>query len=68
MYMNASVRMQCVIVEILAGIAIIVITVLSMTTFQQIMDVFYAATLDAVITTAIIFVAARWVHNRLVTV
>jgi hypothetical protein len=60
--MKVSLRVQCIIVEVSSLVSIIIVTLLSVIVIQQLIGIFYAATLNAVLITAIIVVAARWVH------
>jgi hypothetical protein len=65
--MKASIRVQCIIVEIVAIISIIIVTILSVMLLQQFVDIFYTATINSIIIAIITVVAARWVHNWFVT-
>ena len=60
--MKVSLRVQCIIVEVSSLISIIAVTILSVLVFQQLIGIFYAATLNAVLITVIIMIAAKWVH------
>ena len=48
--------------------AILVVTYLSMTFLQQFVDIFYTATINAVVVAAIIIGAATWMHKKLVLI
>lgn len=45
--------------------AVLAVTFLSMTFLQQFIDIFYTATINAVIVAAIIIGASTWIHKRL---
>jgi hypothetical protein len=66
MKMKASIKVQCLIVELVAVTSIIIVTILSITILQQLVGIFYTATINSILITVIIVVAARWVHNRFV--
>jgi hypothetical protein len=63
MKMKVSIKVQ----GLITAIAIIIVTILSLIFLQQLIGVFNAATLNAVFITAIVVVAARWIHTRFVT-
>ena len=63
MKMKVSIKVQ----GLITAIAIIIVTILSLIFLQQSIGVFNAATLNAVFITAIVVVAARWIHTRFVT-
>jgi hypothetical protein len=48
--------------------AILAVTFLSMTFLQQFIDIFYTATINAVVVAAIIIGAATWMHKKLALV
>jgi hypothetical protein len=66
MKMKASTKVQSLIVELGALTSIIIVTILSVAILQQIVDIFYTATINSILITIIIVVAARWVHNKFV--
>jgi hypothetical protein len=51
-----------------ALLAILAVTFLSMTFLQQFLDIFYTATINAIIVAAIIIGAATWMHRKLAQV
>jgi hypothetical protein len=63
MKMKVSIKVQ----GLITAIAIIIVTILSLIFLQQLIGVFNAATLNAIFITAIVVVAARWIHTRFVT-
>jgi hypothetical protein len=63
MKMKVSIKVQ----GLITAIAITIVTILSLIFLQQSIGVFNAATLNAVFITAIVVVAARWIHTRFVT-
>jgi hypothetical protein len=63
MKMKVSIKVQ----GLITAIAIIIVTILSLIFLQQSIGVFNAATLNAIFITAIVVVAARWIHTRFVT-
>lgn len=48
--------------------AILAVTFLSMTFLQQFVDIFYTATINAIVVAAIIIGAATWIHRKLALV
>ena len=48
--------------------AILAVTFLSMTFLQQFIDIFYTATINAIIVAVIIIGAATWMHRKLAQV
>ncbi len=48
--------------------AILAVTFLSMTFLQQFIDIFYTATINAIVVAAITIGAATWVHKKLTSV
>ena len=63
MKMKVSIKVQ----GLITAIAIIIVTILSLIFLQQSIGVFNAATLNAIFITAVVVVAARWIHTRFVT-
>jgi hypothetical protein len=52
-------------IGVIALSAVIAVTFLSMTILQQFIDVFYTATINAIVVAAIIIGAASWMHVKL---
>ena len=52
-------------IGVIALSAVIAVTFLSMTVLQQFIDVFYTATINAIVVAAIIIGAASWMHVKL---
>jgi hypothetical protein len=59
---------QSFIIVIVTIIAIVIVTALSTTMLQQIIGIFYASTLNAILISAIIVGSNRLLHRRLVKV
>jgi hypothetical protein len=55
-------------IGVIALSAILIVTFLSMTFIQQFVDIFYTATINAIVVAAIIIGAATWVHRKLARV
>lgn len=53
-----------VVIGVTALFAILSITFLSITFLQQYVDIFYTATINAVVVAAIIIGAATWMHRK----
>ena len=55
-------------IGVAALLAILGVTFLSMIFLQQFIDIFYTATINAVVVAAIIISAATWIHRKLALV
>jgi hypothetical protein len=56
------------VIGVAALSAILAVTFLSITFLQQFIDIFYTATINAIVIAAIIIAAATWVHKKLTPV
>jgi hypothetical protein len=56
------------VIGVSALAAIFAVTFVCMTYLQQLVDIFYTATVNAIVIAAIIVGAATWMHRKLTTV
>jgi hypothetical protein len=59
---------SALVIGVTALSAILAVTFLSMTFLQQFLDIFYTATINAIIVASIIIGAATWMHRKLAQV
>jgi hypothetical protein len=59
---------SALVIGVTALSAILAVTFLSMIFLQQFLDIFYTATINAIIVASIIIGAATWMHRKLAQV